>query len=136
MFILPLHSCRRLDCLSHQCTRRGIGGRCYRQVCGIRRDKKPAFELGQTHRLCQGPFAISRDQNTLCNVWLQGYALVEYETMAEAQAAIDGASGTPLFEQVIQCDYAFVRPPPSGPKKGRGGREGRARSASPRRQRD
>jgi RNA-binding protein 8A len=68
---------------------------------------------------------------------LQGYALVEYETMAEAQAAIDGASGTPLLEQVIQCDYGFVRPPPSGPKKGRGGREGRGRSASPsRRQRD
>ncbi|KAL4066124.1 RNA-binding domain-containing protein [Scleroderma citrinum] len=67
--------------------------------------------------------------------YVKGYALVEYETMAEAQAAIDGASGTPLLEQVIQCDYAFVRPPPSGPKKGR--REGRGRSASPsRKQRD
>lgn len=61
----------------------------------------------------------------------QGYALVEYETMAEAQAAIDGASGTTLLEQQLQCDYAFVRPPPTGPKKGRGGREGRGRSASP-----
>ncbi|KAG2142823.1 uncharacterized protein EDB93DRAFT_1088573 [Suillus bovinus] len=69
--------------------------------------------------------------------YVKGYALVEYETMGEAQAAIDGASGTPLLEQVVQCDYAFVRPPPSGPKKGRGGREGRGRSASPsRRQRD
>lgn len=66
----------------------------------------------------------------------QGYALVEYETMAEAQAAIDGASGTTLLEQTLQCDYAFVRPPPSGPKKGRGGREGRGRSASPSRRRD
>ncbi|KAF9077989.1 hypothetical protein BDP27DRAFT_1412903 [Rhodocollybia butyracea] len=63
-----------------------------------------------------------------------GYALVEYETMTEAQAAIDGASGTSLLEQAIQCDYAFVRPPPSGPKKGRGG-GGRARSASPSRRR-
>ncbi|KAG1811591.1 hypothetical protein EV424DRAFT_1515552 [Suillus variegatus] len=63
--------------------------------------------------------------------YVKGYALVEYETMAEAQAAIDGASGTPLLEQMVQCDYAFVRPPPSGPKKGRGGREGRGRSASP-----
>jgi RNA-binding protein 8A len=62
----------------------------------------------------------------------QGYALVEYETMSEAQAAIDGASGTSLLEQVIQCDYGFVRPPPSGPKKGRGGR---GRSASPGRRR-
>ncbi|KAH9046009.1 RNA-binding domain-containing protein [Lactarius hengduanensis] len=51
--------------------------------------------------------------------YVKGYALVEYETMAEAQAAIDGASGTTL-------------PPPSGPKKNRG-REGRGRSASPRR---
>ncbi|KAF8141913.1 Y14 protein [Boletus edulis] len=62
--------------------------------------------------------------------YVKGYALVEYETMADAQAAIDGASGTPLLEQTIQCDYAFVRPPPSGPKKGRG-REPRGRSASP-----
>ena len=64
----------------------------------------------------------------------QGYALVEYETMAEAQAAIDGASGTTLLEQTLQCDFAFVRPPPTGPKKGRG-REGRGRSASPSRRR-
>ena len=61
--------------------------------------------------------------------------MVEYETMGEAQAAIDGASGTALLEQTLQCDYAFVRPPPTGPKKGRGGREGRGRSASPSRRR-
>ncbi|KAJ3511241.1 hypothetical protein NLJ89_g4218 [Agrocybe chaxingu] len=64
--------------------------------------------------------------------YVKGYALVEYETMTEAQAAIDGASGTPLLEQVVQCDYAFVRPPPTGPKKGR---SGRGRSASPSRRR-
>ncbi|KAJ6616959.1 RNP containing family member, partial [Mycena sp. CBHHK59/15] len=51
--------------------------------------------------------------------YVKGYALVEYETMADAQAAIDGASGTAFLEQTIQCDYAFVRPPPTGPKKGR-----------------
>ncbi|KAH9943818.1 Y14 protein [Amylocystis lapponica] len=67
--------------------------------------------------------------------YVKGYALVEYETMSEAQAAIDGAAGTTLLEQALQCDYAFVRPPPSGPKKGRG-REGRGRSASPSRRRD
>ncbi|KAJ3555485.1 hypothetical protein NM688_g2549 [Phlebia brevispora] len=38
--------------------------------------------------------------------YVKGYALVEYETMAEAQAAIDGASGTTLLDQTIQCDYA------------------------------
>ncbi|KAG5724490.1 RNA-binding protein 8A [Termitomyces sp. T112] len=64
--------------------------------------------------------------------YVKGYALVEYETMAEAQKAIDGASGTTLLEQEIQCDFAFVRPPPSGPKKGRGPR---GRSASPGRRR-
>ncbi|KAK2465696.1 hypothetical protein APHAL10511_002240 [Amanita phalloides] len=37
--------------------------------------------------------------------YVKGYALVEYETMTEAQAAIDRASGTPLLEQVVQCDY-------------------------------
>ena len=63
---------------------------------------------------------------------LKGYALVEYETMAEAQAAIDRASGTQLLDQTIHCDYAFVRPPPSGPKKGR---PARGRSASPNRRR-
>ncbi|KII87283.1 hypothetical protein PLICRDRAFT_113160 [Plicaturopsis crispa FD-325 SS-3] len=64
--------------------------------------------------------------------YVKGYALVEYETMAEAQAAIENASGSTLLEQQIQCDYAFVRPPPSGPKKGRGAR---GRSASPSRRR-
>ncbi|KAJ7606527.1 hypothetical protein FB45DRAFT_1041030 [Roridomyces roridus] len=44
-----------------------------------------------------------------------GYTLVEYETMTDAQAAIDGASNTPLLEQTIHCDYAFVRPPPFPP---------------------
>ena len=39
--------------------------------------------------------------------------------MAEAQAAIDSAPGSTLLEQTVQCDYAFVRPPPSGPRKGR-----------------
>ena len=62
--------------------------------------------------------------------------MVEYETMAEAQVAIDGASGSALLEQTIQCDYAFVRPPPvGGAKKGRG-RDGRGRSASPSRRRN
>ncbi|KAF8625025.1 hypothetical protein AX17_006939 [Amanita inopinata Kibby_2008] len=60
--------------------------------------------------------------------YVKGYALVEYETMTEAQVAIESASGSQLLEQVVHCDYAFVRPPPSGPKKGRAAR---GRSASP-----
>ena len=50
--------------------------------------------------------------------------------MAGAQATIDGASGTTLLEQALPCNYAFMRPPPSGPKKNRG-QEGHSRSASP-----
>ncbi|KAJ3536175.1 hypothetical protein NMY22_g6155 [Coprinellus aureogranulatus] len=63
--------------------------------------------------------------------YVKGYALVEYETMAEAQAAIDGASGTQLLEQVIQCDYAFVRPPPTGPKKASSRLQPMARASPP-----
>lgn len=44
-------------------------------------------------------------------LFLQGYALVEYETKAEAQAAITGASGSQMLEQTLQCDFAFTRPP-------------------------
>ncbi|KZV69299.1 RNA-binding domain-containing protein [Peniophora sp. CONT] len=65
--------------------------------------------------------------------YVKGYALVEYETMAEAQAAIDNASGSELLEQTLQCDYAFVRPPQHQPKRDQRGRGGRGRSASPRR---
>ncbi|KAJ7692545.1 hypothetical protein B0H17DRAFT_933864 [Mycena rosella] len=54
--------------------------------------------------------------------YVKGYALVEYETMTDAQFAIDGTSGTMLLEQAIPGDYAFIRPPPTGPKKGRGSR--------------
>lgn len=62
--------------------------------------------------------------------FFQGYALVEYETHEEAKNAIEKTSGTTLLEQELQCDFAFMRPPPSGPK-GRGNRQGRNRSASP-----
>lgn len=56
---------------------------------------------------------------------------MEYETYDEAKNAIEKASGTPLLEQELQCDFAFIRPPPSGPKNHGRGRGGRGRSASP-----
>ena len=80
---------------------------------------------------------------------LQGYALIEYTTLEEARAAIDGANGTELLDQTVQVDFAFVRPPPgkannSGGRLGggtgggsgargsnRGARSGRSRSRSP-----
>lgn len=64
---------------------------------------------------------------------MQGYVLIEYPTLSEAKAAIEGANGEKLLEQTIGVDFAFVRPPPtkgqSGPKSGRKG--GRQRSRSP-----
>lgn len=66
--------------------------------------------------------------------------MIEYPTVQEAKAAIEGANGEQLLEQTIHVDYAFVRPPPTknnaAPKGGRKG--GRDRSASPgaRRRRD
>ncbi|KAI1464231.1 RNA-binding domain-containing protein [Daldinia caldariorum] len=64
-----------------------------------------------------------------------GYALIEYATLDEARAAIDGAHQTKLLDQVINVDFAFVRPPPGkgnnrGPRQSHRGR-GRSRSRSP-----
>ncbi|ATY61504.1 RNA-binding 8A [Cordyceps militaris] len=62
-----------------------------------------------------------------------GYALIEYATLEEARAAVDGAHDTKMLDQTIHVDFAFVRPPPG--KGGRGGRgagrrPGRSRSRS------
>ncbi|KAI0001240.1 RNA-binding domain-containing protein [Xylariaceae sp. FL0662B] len=66
--------------------------------------------------------------------YVKGYALIEYPTLQEARAAIDGAHQTKLLDQTINVDFAFVRPPPG--KGNRGGRpshrgRGRSRSRSP-----
>ena len=67
----------------------------------------------------------------------QGYVLVEYPTVTNAKAAIEGANGTKLLDQTIGVDFAFVRPPPKEGKQGqgrgggKGGRGGRNRSRSP-----
>ncbi|KUI70996.1 RNA-binding protein 8A [Cytospora mali] len=79
--------------------------------------------------------------------YVKGYALIEYPTLAEARAAIDGADQTKLLDQTINVDFAFVRPPPNaggnkgGALGGRGGGRGsgggggrrinRSRSRSP-----
>lgn len=59
--------------------------------------------------------------------------LIEYPTLDEAKAAIEGANGEKLLEQTVSVDFAFVRPPPSKGQGGnKGGRKGgRQRSASP-----
>ncbi|KAK3336144.1 hypothetical protein B0T19DRAFT_436949 [Cercophora scortea] len=69
--------------------------------------------------------------------YVKGYALIEYPTLEEARAAIDGAHDTKLLDQTIQVDFAFVRPPPGKPGARGGargparGRTGRSRSRSP-----
>ena len=60
--------------------------------------------------------------------------MIEYATLEEARAAIDGAHNTKLLDQTIQVDFAFVRPPPGKGRQGGGrpgGRRGRSRSRSP-----
>lgn len=58
--------------------------------------------------------------------------MIEYATLEEARAAIDGAHNTKMLDQTIEVDFAFVRPPPGkGGRGGRsGGRRGRSRSRS------
>ena len=64
--------------------------------------------------------------------YVKGYVLIEYPTMDEAKAAIEGANGEKLLEQTVGVDFAFVRPPPAKGQAGKGGRKGgRQRSASP-----
>lgn len=45
--------------------------------------------------------------------YVKGYCLIEYPTLNEARAAIDGAHQTKLLDQTVQVDFAFVRPPPT-----------------------
>ncbi|KAF2465372.1 RNA-binding domain-containing protein [Lindgomyces ingoldianus] len=69
--------------------------------------------------------------------YVKGYVFIEYATVEEALAAIEGANDKELLEQKVTVDFAFVRPPPgkTGERRerrgGRGGGGGRGRSRSP-----
>lgn len=43
--------------------------------------------------------------------YVKGYALVEYETYAEAKTAVEALNGTTFMDCILECDFAFVKPP-------------------------
>ncbi|BGP49480.1 hypothetical protein JCM10450v2_005371 [Rhodotorula kratochvilovae] len=63
--------------------------------------------------------------------YVKGYALVEYETKAEAEKAIAEAPQEPFLEKVLACDYAFVQPSEAPAAAKEPARGARGRSASP-----
>ncbi|WFD20352.1 proteasome regulatory particle subunit [Malassezia caprae] len=65
--------------------------------------------------------------------YVKGYALLQYETQAEAENAIAACKkGLMLLEQPLDADYAFVRPPSyAADLDARISRRARDRSLSP-----
>ncbi|ODQ65988.1 RNA-binding protein 8A [Nadsonia fulvescens var. elongata DSM 6958] len=43
--------------------------------------------------------------------YVKGYALIEYQTMAEAKSAVENANGEEFLDQKLMVDFAFVKPP-------------------------
>lgn len=51
--------------------------------------------------------------------FLKGYALIEYETYKEAQSAIAALNGTDFLGQIMEVDWAFIKPKASSSRGGR-----------------
>jgi RNA-binding protein 8A len=65
--------------------------------------------------------------------YAKGYALIEYETAKEAQAAVTEASGMELLGKNIEVDFAFVSNANSESGAYSASKTGRSRSKSPER---
>ncbi|KAK9462761.1 rna-binding domain-protein [Lipomyces oligophaga] len=59
--------------------------------------------------------------------YVKGYALIEYASSAEATEAIEKARGADFLGQILDADFAFVRPLDTKKLRGSGPR-GRSRS--------
>jgi RNA-binding protein 8A len=51
--------------------------------------------------------------------YVKGYALIEYATLEEASSAKEGLDNTELLGQVIHINWAFVRAPNKGARRGK-----------------
>jgi RNA-binding protein 8A len=60
--------------------------------------------------------------------------LIEFPTLDEAKAAVEGVNDTKLLDQTISVDFAFVRPPPTkannNQSRGAPARGGKSRNRS------
>ncbi|KAI5289783.1 hypothetical protein KEM54_003218 [Ascosphaera aggregata] len=71
-------------------------------------------------------FVLNLDRRT---GYVKGYALVEYKTLHEAEAAIKNLNKTKLLDQTISVDFAFIQPP-SMSKSSSGGFQIKNRASS------
>jgi RNA recognition motif. (a.k.a. RRM, RBD, or RNP domain) len=89
-------------------------------------------ELGPANWVCKGvtlphsariSFSSSNGSFLFCasfqdlsdvRIAVQGYALIEYRTRDEAEAAIQSLDGSKFLDRTIRVSWAFVKPPTRG----------------------